>query len=628
MTSQNRMGFNRALALFLSWSMLWVGCAPVTDADLRAALDQSAVKAAKKRGDTDLHVAAGKGDSSATLALIGQKADLNAVNDNDHTPLMLAIRQEQTNTAKLLIAKGAKVDLADEQGDTALHHAVRAGQVEVVRALLGKNAVPNGRNAAKDTPLILATQLDYPEIALLLISQGAQVAVADSHGLIPLHYAANWRRTAVVQELLLKGAGPDVKAPKGQTALMTAAYLGDLSTVNLLIEKGAQVNVRDEQGHMSLHLAAQNGHANVVMALLKAGADLNAVTTAGRTAALFAAQNDHAYLLRDLVQAGARFVPLAETERDIFASALVAQAIAEEAMKQKDIPRSREHYKLATEWFEKAASAYESAANSTDNKLLAKRILIGAALVVGEVALAVLGDMAQRQQAKFQNKQMAQMAALNDAHADGTGTQGYYARVGEYETAYQKAYWSVPTYGNVSGTIPAIPHTQLFLAEEQLRDLYRNTSHQAHEAAQKSARRQNCLKSPAQEAEVMSCLRDIAADSFGPNAMANGQPLQETPKPPIKLDAAAAVKGSALFAGKGACFNCHGKTGKGDGSVAHILNPKPTDLTSKLGLKYQTDVERFNVMKLGIPGTSMVEMKHLSDEEIWLIVAYLKQLVE
>jgi mono/diheme cytochrome c family protein len=431
-----------------------------------------------------------------------------------------------------------------------------------------------------------------------------------------------------VQDLLLKGAGPDMKAPKGQTALMTAAYLGDLSTVNLLLEKGAQVNLRDDQGHMSLHLAAQNGHANVVMALLKGGADLNAVTTAGRTAALFAAQNDHAYLLRDLVQAGARFVPLTETERDIFASALVAQTIAEDAIKQKDIPRSREHYKLASEWFEKAATAYEGAAKSADNKLLAKRLLIGAALVVGEVALAVLGDMAQRQQANFQNKQMAQMAALNDAHADGTGTQGYFSRVREYENAYQKAYWSVPTHGSVSGPTLWIPPTQLFFAEEQLRDLYRNTGHQAHEAAQKNASRQNCLKSPAQEAEVTSCLRGIAADSFGPNAMVNERPLQQTSKPPIELDAAAAVKGRVIFAGKGACFNCHGKTGKGDGSVAHILNPKPTDLTNKSGLKYQTDVERFNVMKSGIPGTSMVEMNHLSDEELWLIVAYLKQLAE
>lgn len=45
-------------------------------------------------------------------------------------------------------------------------------------------------------------------------------------------------------------------------------------------------------------------------------------------------------------------------------------------------------------------------------------------------------------------------------------------------------------------------------------------------------------------------------------------------------------------------------------------------------MKYRTDKERFNVMKNDIPGTGMVGMTQLSDEELWLIVPYLKQLAE
>jgi ankyrin repeat protein len=488
--------------------------------DMRAALDQSKVKAAKKRGDTDLHIAAAKGDSTAVMTLIGEGAALNAVNDNGHTPLMLAIRQEQTDTAKVLVARGAKADLADEKGDTALHHAIRAGQLDVVRAILDKGIPPNGSNKTKDTPLILATKFDYPEIALLLIGKGAQVAVTDDHGLAPLHYAANWsanwRRVGVVQELLARGVPPDVKAPKGQTALMTAAYLGDLQIVNLLLEKGAKVNERDDQGQTSLHLAAQNGHAKVVMVLLGGRADGNAATTAGRTAALLAAQNDHGDVLKDLVRAGARFVPLAETEEDIYASALVAQAIAEEAVKQKDLPRAREHQKLASGWFEKAAVAYEDSANSADNKILAKKILRGVGVVL-VVATAILVGMAQQEQANFQAKQMAQMQALHDANASGTGTQGYFSLVRQYENAYR----NIPQGGTPRYEFQPTLHTQPFAVDEKpdlekLRDLYRKVAEQGRQAAKQSAMRMKCLEPPTQEVERTTCLTSLSTTSDPP----------------------------------------------------------------------------------------------------------------
>ena len=35
------MTFNRVLVLGLSWSLLWVGCAPLTSTDLHTVLDQS-----------------------------------------------------------------------------------------------------------------------------------------------------------------------------------------------------------------------------------------------------------------------------------------------------------------------------------------------------------------------------------------------------------------------------------------------------------------------------------------------------------------------------------------------------------------------------------------------------------
>ena len=506
------MTFNRVLVLGLSWSLLWVGCAPLTSTDLRTASEQSKIKAAKKRGDTDLHIAAVKGNSTAVLALIGQGADVNAVNDNGHTPLVFAIQQEQAAIAKLLVAHGAKVDVTDEKGETPLHHSIRAGQSDVVGVLLEKGGSPSRANKAKDTPLTLATQLDYPDIALMLIARGAQVAVIDGQGLAPLHYAANWRRTAVVHELLVKGVDPNVKAPKDQTALMTSAYFGDLPTVMLLLDKGARVDARDGQGQTSLHLAALNGHRDVVSTLLGQGADVNASTKAGRTPALIAAQNDRADLLKDLARAGARFVPLSETESDRYASALVAQAIAEAALKQKDLARTREHHKLAVEWFGKAATAYEDAANSADNKILAKKILIGVGVVMLVTAAVVLAVMAQQSQANYQHKQMAEILALQNASAGGTGMQGYFSNVIQYEKAFQASTLaSNPAlYAGANNNMVASAFSYQDPDLTVLRDLYYKVAEQGRQAVKYNSTRLNCLGPSSTETERAACLNDIS----------------------------------------------------------------------------------------------------------------------
>ena len=56
--------------------------------------------------------------------LIDMKADLNVVNNDRHTALVLAINNNNTEIAKLFVEKGAKLDIADRNGYTALMWAV------------------------------------------------------------------------------------------------------------------------------------------------------------------------------------------------------------------------------------------------------------------------------------------------------------------------------------------------------------------------------------------------------------------------------------------------------------------------------------------------------------------------
>jgi hypothetical protein len=95
-------------------------------------------------------------------------------------------------------------------------------------------------------------------------------------------------------------------------------------------------------------------------------------------------------------------------------------------------------------------------------------------------------------------------------------------------------------------------------------------------------------------------------------------------KNPIPSTPESIAKGKALFEGKGTCFNCHGKEGKGDGPAGAILNPSPRDFTNCKFHKKRKDGELFWVIKNGSAGTGMVSLipAAINEEEAWTIINY------
>ena len=87
-------------------------------------------------------------------------------------------------------------------------------------------------------------------------------------------------------------------------------------------------------------------------------------------------------------------------------------------------------------------------------------------------------------------------------------------------------------------------------------------------------------------------------------------------------------EGKVLYDGKGTCFNCHGKVGKGDGAAGAMLDPGPRDFTSCEFQRARTDGELFWVMKNGVQGTGMVAFTPgmVTEDEAWKILAYVRSL--
>ena len=94
-------------------------------------------------------------------------------------------------------------------------------------------------------------------------------------------------------------------------------------------------------------------------------------------------------------------------------------------------------------------------------------------------------------------------------------------------------------------------------------------------------------------------------------------------KNPLPSSPGTIEKGKALYHGKGACSNCHGPEGGGDGPVASQLDPAPRNLQHHGFWRHRTEGEIFWVIKNGSPGTSMVGFaSQLTDEEIWVVIQY------
>ncbi len=83
-------------------------------------------------------------------------------------------------------------------------------------------------------------------------------------------------------------------------------------------------------------------------------------------------------------------------------------------------------------------------------------------------------------------------------------------------------------------------------------------------------------------------------------------------------------RGALLF--KNNCASCHGDNGKGDGVMSKDLEPKPTDFHNAEVMDLLSPMQAYNIIKLGVAGTSMRSFEELNDNDIWSLAFYILSL--
>lgn len=234
-------------------------------------------------GFTALMIACKAGSYEIVDILLRSGANVNVRSTDGHTPLSLTREMEAATRDRKFSqiaeyleyaermapqATAVNINAVDENGNTALLLACANGELEKVKSLVGQNANVNFRRENDGaTPLLMASRNGYLEIVKILVDRGANMNVGGKKGDLALAYASWKGHLEIVKYLVEKAATVDAKNIKGKTALMFAAEGGHLAIVKYLVEnpkQKADVDAKSTNGKTALDRAIEKGYTEIV----------------------------------------------------------------------------------------------------------------------------------------------------------------------------------------------------------------------------------------------------------------------------------------------------------------------------------------------------------------------------
>jgi uncharacterized protein len=252
------------------------------------------------------------GDRAGAIALIKQKADVNAPEPDGTTALHWAVRQDDGEMAERLIKAGADVKAANRYGVTPLYLACVNGSAPMIAKLLDAGADANAATTEGEAALMTVARTGNVEAAKVLLAAGADVNSKEQwRQQTPLMWAVAESHPEMARELIAHGADVSArqvtwnwerqmtKEPRekwmplgGLTPLLFAARQGCVECGRVLAKAGAEINATDPNNISPVLMATINGHYDFAAFLLDQGADPNIADETGRTP-LFAAVDMH-----------------------------------------------------------------------------------------------------------------------------------------------------------------------------------------------------------------------------------------------------------------------------------------------------------------------------------------------
>jgi ankyrin repeat protein len=208
-------------------------------------------------------------------------ATLSSAAEDLSRSLSEAIRNENITDIGILIQKGVDLNAIDQDGNTPIIVASSIGNKDIVDLLLTHGADVNAGATQGWTALISASKAGWTDIAEMLISHGANVNASFGPGYTPLMAASYSGNERLVKHLIKKGADVNRRfdfsksednKPGVWTALTCAVIEGNAEICKILLENGADLNIVDQDGKTPLMFAKEKRMAEITEILKKHGA--------------------------------------------------------------------------------------------------------------------------------------------------------------------------------------------------------------------------------------------------------------------------------------------------------------------------------------------------------------------
>ena len=189
--------------------------------------------------------AASKGDVAAISAALSAGAIVNARDEAQQTPLLLAVRDNRLDAFNALLAAGADINAQAANKDTPWLLAGAMGRTEMLRAMIPRGPDYSIRNRYGGNALIPACERAHVDTVKLLLTTPIKVDHVNNLGwtcLLEIVILGDGgpRHQEVARMVLDAGANPNLADRDGVTPLAHARAKGQKAIAEMIAAKGGR----------------------------------------------------------------------------------------------------------------------------------------------------------------------------------------------------------------------------------------------------------------------------------------------------------------------------------------------------------------------------------------------------
>ena len=214
-----------------------------------------------------LHYAILSNNFSMVRKCVEEGCDINQVDEEENTPILLASSHGDLEIFKYLIEHNAKLDVKDSHGNSPLHLIISESQPHafIDYILSVPNIDINETNYDSETPLHVACKNGYDYAVQKLVEMGANLNSYDKDVQTPLFVACKNNKLNIAKMLIESGCNLHNYSSDNSTLIHAiCSNCNSIKLLELLISKGANINEYDNDCHMPISIAAEKGDVLMV----------------------------------------------------------------------------------------------------------------------------------------------------------------------------------------------------------------------------------------------------------------------------------------------------------------------------------------------------------------------------